>query len=64
MLFGPVQINLTSMHSVNCALHTGMEGAIDAMHTGEVDLYWAKEHHNLWVEEEQQKIKDSPSPAE
>ena len=33
----------------------GMEGAIDAMHTGEVDLNWAKEHHNLWVEEEQQK---------
>ena len=22
MLFGPVQINFTSMHSVNCALHT------------------------------------------
>jgi formate dehydrogenase subunit gamma len=42
----------------------GMEGAIDAMHTGEVDLNWAKEHHNLWVEEEQQKAKDSPSPAE
>jgi formate dehydrogenase subunit gamma len=42
----------------------GMEGAIDAMHTGEVDLNWAKEHHNLWVEEEQQKTKDSPSPAE
>lgn len=42
----------------------GMEGAIDAMHTGEVDLNWAKEHHNLWVEEEQQRAKGSPSPAE
>ena len=42
----------------------GMEGAIDAMHSGEVDLNWAKEHHNLWVEEEQQKTKGSPSPAE
>jgi formate dehydrogenase subunit gamma len=42
----------------------GMEGAIDAMHTGEVDLNWAKEHHNLWVEEEQQKAKDAASPAE
>jgi len=30
----------------------GMEGAFDAMGTGEVDLNWAKEHHNLWVEEE------------
>jgi len=35
----------------------GMEGAFDAMGTGEVDLNWAKEHHGLWVEEEQAKAK-------
>lgn len=29
----------------------GMEGAFDAMWEGEVDLEWAREHHNLWVEE-------------
>jgi formate dehydrogenase subunit gamma len=34
-----------------------MEGAFDAMGTGEVDLNWAKEHHSLWVEEEQAKGK-------
>ena len=33
----------------------GMEGAFDAMGTGEVDLNWAKEHHSLWVAEEQAK---------
>jgi formate dehydrogenase subunit gamma len=33
----------------------GMEGAFDAMGTGEVDLNWAKEHHSLWVEEESRK---------
>jgi formate dehydrogenase subunit gamma len=33
----------------------GMEGAFDAMGTGEVDLNWAKEHHSLWLEEEQAK---------
>jgi formate dehydrogenase subunit gamma len=33
----------------------GMEGAFEAMSTGEVDLNWAKEHHSLWVEEEQAK---------
>ena len=33
----------------------GMEGAFDAMGTGEVDLNWAKEHHSFWVEEEQAK---------
>ena len=29
----------------------GMEGAFDAMGTGEVELQWAREHHGLWVEE-------------
>ena len=29
----------------------GMEGAFDAMGTGEVDVQWAKEHHGLWYEE-------------
>jgi formate dehydrogenase subunit gamma len=28
-----------------------MEGAFDAMGSGEVDENWAKEHHSLWVEE-------------
>jgi formate dehydrogenase subunit gamma len=30
----------------------GMEGAFEAMGTGEVDLNWAEEHHKLWVDEE------------
>jgi formate dehydrogenase subunit gamma len=30
----------------------GMEGAFEAMGSGEVDMNWAKEHHKLWVEEE------------
>jgi formate dehydrogenase subunit gamma len=29
----------------------GMEGAFEAMWTGEVDYNWAKEHHDLWLEE-------------
>jgi formate dehydrogenase subunit gamma len=33
----------------------GMEGAFDAMGSGEVDLNWAKEHHSLWVADEMQK---------
>ena len=40
----------------------GMEGAIDAMNTGHVDRNWAKEHHNLWVAEEDKNAK--PKPAE
>jgi formate dehydrogenase subunit gamma len=39
----------------------GMEGAFDAMGSGEVDLNWAREHHNLWVEELERK---QAAPAE
>ncbi|MGZ3350286.1 MAG: formate dehydrogenase subunit gamma, partial [Xanthobacteraceae bacterium] len=30
----------------------GMEGAFEAMGTGTVDINWAKEHHSLWLEEQ------------
>ncbi len=33
----------------------GMEGALSAMTTGDVDTNWAREHHSLWVEEEDAK---------
>ncbi|MEM7544657.1 MAG: formate dehydrogenase subunit gamma [Pseudomonadota bacterium] len=33
----------------------GMEGAYDAMGSGQVDINWAEEHHGLWVEEERAK---------
>ena len=36
----------------------GMEGAIDAMWTGEVDENWAREHHAAWVAE----LKGEPEP--
>ena len=29
----------------------GMEGALDAMGSGQVDINWAREHHDLWVKE-------------
>jgi len=29
----------------------GMEGALDSMTTGDVDINWAIEHHDLWYEE-------------
>jgi formate dehydrogenase subunit gamma len=33
----------------------GMEGAFEAMATGDVDLNWAKEHHDVWLEEQLSK---------
>lgn len=35
----------------------GMQGAFTAMGSGKVDLNWAKEHHNLWVEKLEDKGK-------
>ncbi|MBL96095.1 MAG: Formate dehydrogenase, nitrate-inducible, cytochrome b556(Fdn) subunit [Alphaproteobacteria bacterium MarineAlpha3_Bin5] len=37
----------------------GMEGAIAAVGSGDVDLNWAKEHHALWVEE----VESSNAPS-
>lgn len=44
----------------------GMEGAFDAMGTGEVEEQWAREHHGLWVEEVEAKAAESKAatPAE
>ena len=33
----------------------GMEGAFDAMGSGEVDENWAREHHDLWVRDLERK---------
>lgn len=40
----------------------GMEGAFDAMGTGEVEEQWAREHHGLWLKELQQK-EAAPAPG-
>lgn len=47
----------------------GMEGAFEAMGTGDVDINWAKEHHSLWLEEELSGTRQGgatprPTPAE
>lgn len=40
----------------------GMDGAVEAMTTGQVDLNWAKQHHGLWVEEELAKGRAATPP--
>jgi len=46
----------------------GMEGAFEAMGTGEVDLNWAKEHHDRWLAQqlasEERPGQPSATPAE
>ena len=40
----------------------GMEGAFEAMGTGDVDENWAKQHHALWLEEERKKAPSGATP--
>ena len=51
----------------------GMEGAFDAMGSGEVDANWAREHHSIWYEKVRAKKNasdtsggqsEAPQPAE
>ena len=67
ILHGVVGMLFLSLMVAHIYLGTlGMEGAFEAMSQGTVDLNWAKEHHNLWVEEEMQAghIKGAMRPAE
>jgi formate dehydrogenase subunit gamma len=41
----------------------GMEGAFEAMGTGEVDINWAKEHHDLWLEDQLAKRQAKTPPT-
>ena len=41
----------------------GMEGAFEAMGDGTVDVNWAKQHHRLWLEEEQARTGPNESQA-
>ena len=45
----------------------GMEGAFDAMGSGEVDEAWAHQHHSIWLDEVKAREKEAPrgaTPAE
>jgi formate dehydrogenase subunit gamma len=41
----------------------GMQGAFEAMGSGTVDENWAKQHHSLWLAEEEAKGKVSDAPS-
>jgi formate dehydrogenase subunit gamma len=42
----------------------GMEGAFEAMGSGEVDVNWAREHHRLWLEQENARTGPAQSQAQ
>jgi formate dehydrogenase subunit gamma len=42
----------------------GMEGAFEGMAVGDVDLNWAKQHHDLWLSEEGARVGPAESQAQ
>ena len=65
-IHGTVAFVLTALMFAHAYIGSvGMEGAFDAMGSGEVDLNWAKEHHSLWVDDVMGKeAKPGMQPAE
>ena len=68
IIHGVVSVLLIAVMLAHIYIGTlGMEGAFEAMGTGEVDLNWAEEHHSIWVEEELEKSgiahRDTRHPA-
>ncbi len=72
MIHGTVAVLFVAVMIAHAYIGTiGMEGAFEAMGAGAVDLNWAKEHHSLWLEEEQARTgpgemqrQPSATPAE
>jgi formate dehydrogenase subunit gamma len=42
----------------------GMEGAFEAMGSGTVDRNWARQHHGLWLDEQEAAGKAAPAQAQ
>jgi formate dehydrogenase subunit gamma len=65
LIHGLVSAGLTAIILAHIYIGSvGMQGAFDAMGSGEVDENWAKEHHSLWVEEVKRKGGATTTPAE
>ena len=60
-LFGVIYIAALLAHIYIGTI--GMKGAYDAMGSGQVDLAWAKSHHDIWAEREVAEGRVSPAPA-
>lgn len=60
MIHGTVAVLFIAVMVAHTYIGTiGMEGAFEAMGEGTVDLNWAKEHHSLWLNE--QNVRTGPS---
>jgi formate dehydrogenase subunit gamma len=64
MIHGIVSVLFVAVMLAHVYIGTiGMEGAFEAMGTGTVDENWAKQHHNIWYEEEKAKGHVGAAPS-
>jgi formate dehydrogenase subunit gamma len=64
MVHGTVAVLFISVMLAHIYIGTiGMEGAFEAMGTGEVDVNWARQHHSLWADKETAKGHAAPAGA-
>jgi formate dehydrogenase subunit gamma len=61
-LIGAIMVAVIIAHIYIGSL--GMEGAFEAMGSGEVDLNWARSHHSIWAERQLAQSSKKIAPAE
>src|SRR6201984_696566 len=63
MVHGTVALLFVTVMLAHIYIGTiGMEGAFEAMGSGTVDINWAREHHSLWLEEENARAQANARP--
>jgi formate dehydrogenase subunit gamma len=63
MVHGTVALLFVAVMLAHIYIGTiGMEGAFEAMGSGTVDINWAREHHSLWLEEENARAQADARP--
>ena len=63
MVHGTVALLFVAVMLAHIYIGTiGMEGAFEAMGSGTVDINWAREHHSLWLEEENARAQANARP--
>jgi formate dehydrogenase subunit gamma len=63
MVHGTVALLFVTLMLAHIYIGTiGMEGAFEAMGSGTVDINWAREHHSLWLEEENARAQANARP--
>ena len=65
MVHGVVAVLFVAIMFAHIYIGTiGMEGAFEGMWDGTVDVNWAREHHSLWLEQEERRGRLAASPPQ